>query len=246
MTTPAMGAMRSPLVNKEGYASREFLQRVQEWETKLANALTILGEIKSGTKIQGRTEGIGTTVGQLDAGGVVLAGGADMSRAYANKNLDNIADTASFVKTTPNEKTGAGRGYVALDSNNRLAGTFRNNAVNVTAVPTAATDLSNDGASNVISIAANTKQYGDGAVAYNSGSVNPGAYGTYFVYADDPTFAGGAVTYQFTTSVATARAGNGRILFGKITTTGGTPQTGGGDTGGSTPGGGGGGGYFEL
>jgi hypothetical protein len=75
-------------------------------------------------------------------------------------------------------------------------------------------------------------QYGDGQVSYNSGAVDPGSLGLKFVYADDPIFAGGAVTYQSTDSLDVLNAANGRVSFGKITTAGGGGGSGSGGGGG--------------
>lgn len=199
---------------------------------KLANALTLIGQISASAVIQGRTEGIGTTVTNLTSTGKV-------------NSLDNVNDGTAFVRTTPNEKTGGARGFGSLDANFRLQSSFHNNALNASSVPTSTTALSNDGAATLITIAATTAQFGHGSVSYNSGSVDPGVFGTFYIFADDPTFAGGAVTYQFSASPPNQTAADGRVQFGKIITTGGTPQTGGGNTGGTTPGGAGGRGYVQ-
>lgn len=185
------------------------------------------GDILAATKVVGRTEGLGTTTGNLDATGKLTS-------------TDAIA-----ADGTGSPLTGGKRGFAALDTNNRLVGSFRANAVNVSSTPTAATALSNDGVLTVIPVAATTAQFGDGSVSYNSGSVDPGVFGTFYVFADDPTFSGGAVTYQFSTTPVTQTAANGRVLFGKIITVLGTPKTGGGNTGGTTPGGGGGRGFIQ-
>lgn len=58
------------------------------------------------------------------------------------------------------------------------------------------------GADATVTISANTRYYGDGtSVAVNSGSVTGVAYGldAALIYYDDPTRAGGAVTYHVTT-----------------------------------------------
>jgi hypothetical protein len=108
----------------------------------------------------------------------------------------------------------------AVDANGkqRLAGTFRNNPVNSSGIFTGANPLSQSGTTTTINVGASTKQFGDGQVAYNSGSVNPGSYGTWDIYADDPTWAGGVVTYQATQGNHTLVASNGRVYFGTITT----------------------------
>jgi hypothetical protein len=95
--------------------------------------------------------------------------------------------------------------------------------------------LSQSGTTKTINVASVTVQFGDGQITYNSGSVTPGAYGTYFVYADDPGYAGGAVTYVATLTESDVYANNGRIYFGLITT-----AAGGGGASTNAPGAGGG------
>ena len=142
-------------------------------------------------------------------------------------NTDKIA-----ADGTGSPLTGGKRGFVALNTNNRLAGAFRNNPISTIASLTGANPLSQVGVTTAIAVAANTQQYGDGTVSYNSGSVDPGSLGLWYVYADDPNFAGGAVTYVATNSLAVLNAGNGRVSFGKITTVGGGGGAGSGGGGG--------------
>jgi hypothetical protein len=88
--------------------------------------------------------------------------------------------------------------------------------------PISATGLcSQSGTTMTINVAASTWQFGSGQVHYNSGSVTPPSFGTWFIYADDPGFAGGAVTYVATATGSTVNASNGRMYFGVITTAGG-------------------------
>lgn len=71
-----------------------------------------------------------------------------------------------------------------------------------------------------ITIAAHSIQYGFGAVSYNAGTIsglNPDT--NYYVYADDPEYAGGAVTYLATTNRQTVTASNGRYFVGAVRTT---------------------------
>ena len=71
-----------------------------------------------------------------------------------------------------------------------------------------------------ITIAAHTVQYGWGAVSYNAGSISGLDPNTnYFVYCEDPTPSGGAVTYLATTNGQTITAGNGRYFVGAVRTT---------------------------
>lgn len=240
MSIPSFPALRGPLVDpKTGLPSREFIKKLQEWEAKLFQTISLVGEIAAATKIAGRTEGIGTTVGKIDSGGIVTATGVDFSRSYTNKTLTNVPDGATRLAVDPNRYTGANRAYNALDSNNQLAGSFKNNPLNTQAAYTGANPLTatTGGAANqaTISIASSTQQFGDGQVTYNSGSITPLLDSTlYYIYADDPTFAGGAVTYQATISKSVTVANSGRVYFGQIT----TPAFGGGGTGGSGGGGG--------
>lgn len=185
------------------------------------------GDILAVTKVVGRTEGLGTTVGQLNSSGQLVS-------------TDQIA-----ADGTGSPLTGGKRGFVALDTNNRLADSFKNTPANVSNIPTSSTTLSNDGVSHAIVIAASSAQFPPGTVAYNSGSVDPGVFGTkQFVYVDDPTFAGGAVTYAFTASIPNLVGAEGRTLWGSIVTSNGTPKTGGGFTGGNS-GSSGGRGFFS-
>lgn len=76
-----------------------------------------------------------------------------------------------------------------------------------------------DASTSTINIASHTLQYGYGTVAYSSGSISGLTPNTnYYVYADDPSFAGGAVSYQATTNPQTVTANNGRYYVGSIVT----------------------------
>lgn len=72
---------------------------------------------------------------------------------------------------------------------------------------------------STISIASHTLQYGYGQVSYNSGSISGLTPNTlYYVYASDPNYLGGAVTYQATTNPQTVTGNNGNYYVGSITT----------------------------
>lgn len=79
---------------------------------------------------------------------------------------------------------------------------------------------SDAGSNATASITAHTRVYGNGtSVSVNSGSVTGLAYSTlYYIYYDQPSRAGGAVTYQATTSQATAAQTGNRHLVGSVTT----------------------------
>lgn len=195
--------------------------------TRVDKTLTDLGEVQSKANVTGRQEKISDTLQNLSTSPTPALAGMFNS-------LGNVVDTSTDHLTdgTGSPIAGGKRGFQALDSNNRLSGSFRANPVNVSAVPISSTTLSNDGISTAISIAAFTAQFGDGTLSYNSGSVDPGSFGTWYIYFDDP-FNGGAVTYQVSSTVQNQVAGNNRQLVGSITTVGGSAKTGGGNTGGT-------------
>ncbi len=65
------------------------------------------GHIQSTAIVDGRTEGISTTVGNIDSGGIVLAAGVDMSRSYTNKNQDNIPEGTLYARTPGSTRGGS-------------------------------------------------------------------------------------------------------------------------------------------
>lgn len=105
-----------------------------------------------------------------------------------------------------------------------------------TTQPITAADV---GSTATVSVASHSVQFGFGTVAYNSGDVTGLSFSTvYYIYCDDPTYAGGAVTYLATTNANNVTANDGRYYVGKVT----TPADGGGGSSGGYGGGGGGGG----
>lgn len=90
-----------------------------------------------------------------------------------------------------------------------------------------------------IQIAAHTVTFGDFVVSYSAGVIPMLLNSTlYHVYADDPDYEGGAVSYSASTDPLNTVAAKHRYYLGKIT----TPAGGGGGTSGGWGGGGGGGG----
>lgn len=79
---------------------------------------------------------------------------------------------------------------------------------------------SDAGTDATATISAHTRVYGDGSsVSVSGGSVTALAYSTfYYIYYDQPSRAGGAVTYQATTSATTAAQTGDRHLVGSVTT----------------------------
>ena len=91
-----------------------------------------------------------------------------------------------------------------------------NNASFQTASPLTSVDA---GSSATINVASHLLVTPSGNIAYNSGAITGLLYGTnYYVYAEDPTYAGGAVTYLASTTPATVIGGVGRYYVSSITT----------------------------
>lgn len=125
-----------------------------------------------------------------------------------------------------------------FDDHGRPASSFYQTGVDASGSITGGVQpLTQIGVGTGIAIAATTWQFGEFQVSYNSGSVNPGAFGTYNIFLDDPQFNGGIVGYTFgVPGVGATTAKRGRLFLGAITTAGGGGGTG---NGGGSGGGGG-------
>src|SRR6185437_3040305 len=182
----------------------------------------------------------------LDSGGVAVSTAIDFTRPYVNKTVDYIGDGAT------NQLAGGARGYQALDSNYRVVGQ--------TTLPMTRTGNvgSSQGGVNPITVSwnsgaglwqANISSHSlyHGASSptfYNSGSVLlPGFNTSYYIYTDDPTYVGGAVTYSVvaSNSPSTIVGAEGRYFVGSAT----SGSSGGGGSGSGGGGGGTGGACFE-
>lgn len=103
----------------------------------------------------------------------------------------SAASDAAAAQASADAAAAAGSGSSALQA---LVNSGVNNACTIGAFDA--------GADATVTVSANTRYYGDGtSVAVNSGSVTGVAYGldAALIYYDDPTRAGGAVTYHVTT-----------------------------------------------
>jgi hypothetical protein len=103
------------------------------------------------------------------------------------------------------------------DGTSRYGATGNTLSYRPTSNPLTATDA---GSNATISIAAFTMRTGSkGDISYSSGSITALAYSTlYYVYFDDAALAGGAATYNATTTKSTANNGAGRFFLGSIFT----------------------------
>lgn len=117
------GALRTPIMDpKTGAMSWEWVKWFQDAQQKLQNGLNqlgqLIGEINAATIIEGRTEGIGTTVGHIDDTGAALGPMVDFSRPYLNKTTDHIADG------TGNPLAGGVVAHQALTASTPAAGDY--------------------------------------------------------------------------------------------------------------------------
>ncbi len=109
--------------------------------------------------------------------------------------------------------------------------TIFNKGSSQSALPLTAADVGSD---TTITIASHNVHFDGNTLAYNSGTITGLGFSTkYYIYADDATRAGGAVTYVSSTTSTDMVASADRYYVGAIT----TPA----DGGGGTSGGGGGG-----
>lgn len=134
-----------------------------------------------------------------------LAQAAAVTATAAAATAQTAATTASTAAATAQTSANGANSVASLTNSG------------VTPNPLTATDA---GASATITIAGHTRVYGSGtSVAVTGGSLTGRAYSTlYYVYYDQVSRLGGAVTYASTTSVTTAAQTGDRHLVGKITT----------------------------
>jgi hypothetical protein len=171
-------------------------------------------------------------------GGGLFAGELDADKTSIHTAADTTA-VGGTAAATVRDRAASGWGLTQAGNAEKLGDARNANQVYINNVggqlsvqPLTSADV---GASTTISIAAFNIQVGSLNPSYNAGSITGLGFSVeYRVYFDDPTLAGGSPTYSATESKQTARANNGRVYIGTITTAA--------DTGGSGPGGSGGGG----
>ena len=174
------------------------LDRLLKFE-KIANADgTVNGDFQS--KWQRAMEEIENSVNAV----IDAQNAADAANAAAA-----AADAAAAAAQTAADTANTAAVTVAADSSLASSG--------VSGLTMTATDAGTDA---TITISAHTRIYGDGtSVAVSGGTVTGLAYSTgFFVYYDQASRAGGAVTYQATTSAATAAQTGDRHSLGAVTT----------------------------
>ena len=138
-----------------------------------------------------------------------------------NSIQDNVDAIAAAQAAADAANTAAANAQSAADAADTAAAAATteqslNNSY-VTGITITATDAGSDA---TINITAHTREYGDGTnVSVNSGSLTGLSYSTlYFIYYDDASRAGGAVTYASTTDETVAVQSGNRHVVGSVTT----------------------------
>ena len=156
-------------------------------------------------------------VGALQAAANAQAAATAANAAAATANAAAATATASATSANTaataaqTSATGANTAATAVTAQSNIANSY------VTGCTVTATDA---GASATITISGHTRAYGDGtSVAVTGGTVTGQAYSTlFYVYYDQASRLGGAVTYLATTSSATAAQLGSRHVVGSVTT----------------------------
>jgi hypothetical protein len=153
-------------------------------------------------------------------------------QAREQRNLEAIENSVNAVIDAQNAADTANAAAEAADLAAAAANTAATTAQSSATAASAASALATSGTSGLtitatdagadvtISISAHTRVYGDGtSVSVSSGSVTGLAYSTiYYIYYDQASRLGGAVTYVATTSQTTAAQTADRHSLGTVTT----------------------------
>lgn len=113
---PTFGAVRAPIVDKNGYPSFPFLKKLQEWETKLRQAINTAGSIvlSNAVGILAKANGgTGTTTpGDTAGAGIALSGtwpnetiGINLALATPGGTIDGVNKTFTISKAPTNTGT---------------------------------------------------------------------------------------------------------------------------------------------
>jgi hypothetical protein len=109
---------RSPITEKDGTATRSFLQILIGWDTKLNNGLNstgqLIGNIDPATRVIPRVEGLGTTLQHINSSGVMLSPGLFSATTLAQGAvilpagaINNTLGTASIQPATAFDAAGS-------------------------------------------------------------------------------------------------------------------------------------------
>lgn len=140
--------------------------------------------------------------------------------------IQQALEAAGIALTAANNAQAAA--VAAQNAANGVTTTAKLSGSGVSGATITATDA---GTTVTISVTDHTRVYSDGtSVSVSGPDITGASYSTtYYVYYDDPTYAGGGVVYQASTSDATAAQTGARHLIGSVLTPapGGPPAPGG-------------------
>lgn len=176
---------KTPFLDKQGGASGiswAWIKFLQEVEVKVRNTLTLLGQIASTTPVQGRSEGIGTTLQNLSAAG-------KLSGAGVNFSLDSVPDGSRAAWTTVAQRA------AAVDASGNILLKNISQAVGSTSGPTTSSITYGDLAEMTVTIT--TK--GNPILVIFSGVASTNGVGYYTVVLD-----GSIISPEFTTAATSA------------------------------------------
>lgn len=153
-------------------------------------------------------------------------------QAKWDKAMQEIENSVNAVIDAQNAADAANAGAAAANAAATAAQIAADNAQTAADDATAQTAIANSyvtgatvtatdaGASATINITAHTRFYANGtSVSVNAGSLTGRSYSTlYYIYYDQASRAGGAVTYQSTTTAADAAQLGDRHVVGSVTT----------------------------
>ncbi|GLX85047.1 hypothetical protein tloyanaT_12990 [Thalassotalea loyana] len=159
-----------------------------------------------------------TTKANVGLGSVENKSSATIRGEITETNLKDAANWTETPASGATKNTGALADQDALSDQTQIP--MVNSAGALVTISgltiTATTDW--EGIASQISISAHTVRFGHGNVTYNQGTIWTTPNRTYYLYCDDPTYAGGAVTYVATQSKSDLTANTGRRYVGKIVT----------------------------
>lgn len=138
-------------------------------------------------------------------------GSVTLSEAYPTGRTATVA--ALTTRLTNGGRAADQRFLPVVNAGNRLSAQTTNPLSSTGTASTAS-----------VTVSSHVVQYGFGTVSYNGGTISGlTPLTTYYVYCDDETLAGGAVSYAASLAPATVVAGNNRYYVGSITTANSTP-----------------------
>ena len=118
----------------------------------------------------------------------------------------------------------------ALNIRGVLEDSFRLNPVDAQYTVKSGLALSQVGVSTVISLSSGVMKYSAGELSIGASTVDPGGYGLYVCYIDNPLYQSATFALQASLNFYDAVAQKGRIYLGSLTTAGGGGGAGGGSS----------------